>query len=772
MGHTLLRRECTGGVLASDHAVANNVGSISVACAPAVDCSGTPKYITVSISSVADSTGHIYTYSLTGTFEKAIGDGAPPSPPAPIFLLGAGNCSSGATGIVVSGGSALRIYGEADINSGDIAGGSGCTSMSLGTNAGNYLAGDTQIFSGVSGGTCDPNGSSTCPTITNYSPALTDPYANLPALSGVPAGACSGTNPSPVGTAYPPGVYPQLLSIPSTATFSGTYIFCAGVSFTNGARITGSNVLFYLKGGTLSVGGDSQVALSAATSGSYKGLVVWQAAGDATTMLISNGGQFALTGAIYAPSAQVKFTGGSVTTSVTSIVSKTIYLSGGATVTIGAPSSVPLSFSLPAGLLTAWPKTIAYSSPSFTGVGGDGNYSWSASNLPTGLSMDPGTGVISGTPSVVGAKSVTVTLSDALGDDVATQTFTLTINAIPTVTSTSPTPRGQGAVGQSIAINGTGFINGAVASFSGTGITVNSTTWNSATKVTANVDIGPNASTGARDVTVTNPDTGTATKTSAFTVNAAPSITTASLSNGVNGTAYSKTVAGSGGTTPYVWSATGLPVGLSIASGTGVITGTPTASGAYTVAVTLTDAVGGRATTSYAVTIQPMITSVALTNKASGGTAGKMEAGDKITVVYSDVMKVSSFCSTWSGDASNQTLTGNGLLVNVSDGTGATNDVLTISTSSGCTFNFGSINLGSNAYVSTAATFGGASGNTTIAWTASTDTLVITLGSQTGTSATVGSTSPVYAVSPALVDTTSLAIGNSPFTVSPAAVRF
>ena len=163
--------------------------------------------------------------------------------------------------------------------------------------------------------------------------------------------------------------------------------------------------------------------------------------------------------------------------------------------------------------------------------------------------MDPGTGVDLGYAQCRGAKSVTVTLSDALGDDVATQTFTLTINAIPTVTSTSPTPRGQGAVGQNITITGTGFINGAVASFSGTGITVNSTTFNSATTLTANINIASNATTGARDVTVTNPDTGTATKTSAFTVNAAPSITTASLPNGVNGTAYSKTVTGSGGTT-------------------------------------------------------------------------------------------------------------------------------------------------------------------------------------------------------------------------------
>ena len=157
------------------------------------------------------------------------------------------------------------MYGTADVNSGDIPGGSGCKAMQIGTDAGNYLAGATQIYSGASGGHCGASGSSTCPTVTNYSPALADPYANLPALAGVPAGACTGSNPSPVGNAYPPGVYPLALNVPATATFSGTYIFCAGLSFTNGARVTGTNVLFYFKGGSLSEGGDSRVSLAAAT---------------------------------------------------------------------------------------------------------------------------------------------------------------------------------------------------------------------------------------------------------------------------------------------------------------------------------------------------------------------------------------------------------------------------------------------------------------------------------------------------------------------------
>ncbi len=55
------------------------------------------------------------------------------------------------------------------------------------------------------------------------------------------------------------------------------------------------------------------------------------------------------------------------------------------------------------------------------------------------------------------------------------------------------------------------------------------------------------------------------------------SITTTSLPAGTVGTAYSTTMAASGGTTPYTWSvASGLPAGLTINSTTGIISGTPT----------------------------------------------------------------------------------------------------------------------------------------------------------------------------------------------------
>ena len=64
------------------------------------------------------------------------------------------------------------------------------------------------------------------------------------------------------------------------------------------------------------------------------------------------------------------------------------------------------------------------------------------------------------------------------------------------------------------------------------------------------------------------------------------SITTASLTSGTAGTAYSSSIAVSGGTAPFTYSATGLPSGLSINSTTGAITGTPAQAAVGTTSVT------------------------------------------------------------------------------------------------------------------------------------------------------------------------------------------
>jgi hypothetical protein len=83
------------------------------------------------------------------------------------------------------------------------------------------------------------------------------------------------------------------------------------------------------------------------------------------------------------------------------------------------------------------------------------------------------------------------------------------------------------------------------------------------------------------------------------------SITTTSLPTGVVGNAYSAQLTANGGTPPYMWAITGLPMGLSLNTSTGQITGTPAVATTGNVGVVVTDSASpsNTATTSLALSI-------------------------------------------------------------------------------------------------------------------------------------------------------------------------
>jgi hypothetical protein len=91
-------------------------------------------------------------------------------------------------------------------------------------------------------------------------------------------------------------------------------------------------------------------------------------------------------------------------------------------------------------------------------------------------------------------------------------------------------------------------------------------------------------------------------------VNAAPLeiIGPANLPAGTVGSSYSSiTIAASGGTPPFTWSATGLPAGLGISPSTGLISGTPTTSTGtpFGVVISVTDSASAVTSRNYALTV-------------------------------------------------------------------------------------------------------------------------------------------------------------------------
>jgi len=103
------------------------------------------------------------------------------------------------------------------------------------------------------------------------------------------------------------------------------------------------------------------------------------------------------------------------------------------------------------------------------------------------------------------------------------------------------------------------------------------------TSTTAATYNAPAGGASALSVTVTATSIADATKsaTASVTVPAVPSITTSSLPSGTVGVAYSATLAGTGGISPYTWGVVSgtLPAGLSLSASSGAVSGTPTATG-------------------------------------------------------------------------------------------------------------------------------------------------------------------------------------------------
>lgn len=192
------------------------------------------------------------------------------------------------------------------------------------------------------------------------------------------------------------------------------------------------------------------------------------------------------------------------------------------------------------------------------------------------------------------------------------------------------------------------------------------------------------------------------------------------------------------------------------------ITGTPAQTGVartcYRYVLTGTNAFGTTSSISTTVVVGPFVTALALTN--GGGIAGRATQGDQVVVTYSDALNPSTMCSTWSGVGDQVLNADNQVSVRVNDVAGG--DTLTV-TATGCTFNLGTVALGSTAYTTSTATFVGAgAARSTVSWSAATRTLTVTLGATTSLAlGTVASSTAVLTPSTAVLSTGGLALGGT-----------
>ena len=146
-----------------------------------------------------------------------------------------------------------------------------------------------------------------------------------------------------------------------------------------------------------------------------------------------------------------------------------------------------------------------------------------------------------GIAATLGTRDVTVTNPDG---GAATCGGCFTVNEMPAITSVIPASGGQGVVHRAITVTGTGFQTGVTASIAGGGVTVNSVTRNDSTSLTLDVTVANAAATGARNLVVTNPDTGAVTCLGCFAVGLRPTISGTAPNSRAAGGSYSISVNG------------------------------------------------------------------------------------------------------------------------------------------------------------------------------------------------------------------------------------
>jgi hypothetical protein len=268
----------------------------------------------------------------------------------------------------------------------------------------------------------------------------------------------------------------------------------------------------------------------------------------------------------------------------------------------------------------------SYTVNAFTDAETPNGLTYTASiNPANGLSFNAGTRVISGTPSMSGVTSVTVTATDP-GSLSASTTFTITVSPAPVI----PLALTFTASPNMILTTGTTTLSATVSGgntpysyvFSGPGTINQSSGSNTAT--VSGIPAGVQTFTVVAS-DATSPTSQTISGTVSVTVsqaNTAPVATANANQTATVGVAFSYTVnAFTDAETPngLTYTASINPAnGLSFNSGTRVISGTPSMSGVTSVTITATDPGSLSASTTFTITVSPApVIPLALTFTAS-----------------------------------------------------------------------------------------------------------------------------------------------------------
>ena len=281
--------------------------------------------------------------------------------------------------------------------------------------------------------------------------------------------------------------------------------------------------------------------------------------------------------------------------------------------------------------------------------GGTSPYAYSVSGLPSGLAFTESDRSVSGTPNTAGVSTVTYSVTDSASPAATrTQTFTVTINSAPTVPSTPGRPSVAAVSHNSISL-GWGTVAGAThydaryrdRDAGGVGVPGD---WSQSDDIRDTAKTFPGLTPSTRyefEVRAGNAVGDSAWSPMRYgTTNAAPaSLTLPDPSDRTltQGQAASFTLpAASGGTSPYTYSVSSLPSGLTFTESDRRVSGTPDTEGVSAVTYNVTDSASPAATRTQTFTVTITFTPTPFANLRANPKTIRL--GQTTDVVASDIV--------------------------------------------------------------------------------------------------------------------------------------
>jgi hypothetical protein len=430
-------------------------------------------------------------------------------------------------------------------------------------------------------------------TIANHAPQLTSPGNQTNAAGDAVSLPVSASDADGNTLSYTASGLPAGLSVdPSSGTISGTIANSAASSTPYNVTVTVSD-------------GMANASQSFTWTVNYVGLVKpldqSNVDGDTVSLQMIASDSAGLTLTYSATSLPSGLSIGSSTGLISGTLTNTAHTNSPYSVTVTASDGTHsasqtfnwtvarLSVPNPGNLSNLEGTTVSLQ---ITATDSGGTPSYSSTNLPTGLSINSSTGLISGTIGTAahGSSPYTVTVTATDGTNSASQTFMWTVT--PRVALVNPGAISN-AAGDVVSLQIQASTVGGTLSYTASGLPSGLSISSSSGLISGTMSSSAASATPYAVTVTANDGTSTSSQTFYWTVSTVWEPVTSDQSN-YDGDVVSLSAAAhyhSTGTLSY--SATGLPSGLSINSSTGLISGTvgstADTSSPYTVTLTATD---------------------------------------------------------------------------------------------------------------------------------------------------------------------------------------